>query len=70
MVNCDEFILPISLADRVLRFWVYYQIRLLVYDSLKPEPLRVGDGDGQLPLQLVLFLVVRQDNLQKMCEVA
>ena len=49
---------------------MYDQIRGSVYTSLEPESLRVGDGDGQLPLQLVLFLVVRQDNLQKMCEVA
>ena len=35
----------------------------IMYTSLEPEPLRVGDGDRQLPLQLVLVLVVRQNNL-------
>ena len=35
----------------------------IMYTSLEPESLRVGDCDRQLPLQLVLVLVVRQNNL-------
>ena len=40
-----------------------YDSGWIMHTSLEPEPLRVGDGDRQLPLQLVLVLVVRQNNL-------
>ena len=57
----SEIFPPISLAGKKLQLWVYHIRRLSVcvyITSLEPEPLRVGDGDRQLPLQLVLLLVV------------